>query len=367
MLKKALLVFVHTGFMLNLLLLVIAISAAYINPYHFWLPAFLKLFFTGFLAIHLVFFLFYILRKKWRFALTAAIFTLLSMPSLLKLAGMHFGADHSHIPDKKGLRIMSYNVEGFGWYSRKIVSQQILATIKKGDADIICMQEYLMTANDNFHIMDSLLHAYGYKYYREHVVQNMHTKVWFYYGLAIYSKIPLGKSYPIPFSNSKTNGAFAVDVPLANNDTFRLIDVHFESFGLAHDEYTLPSDEASLNNSKLKTLKISLAKMRKAFRRKAVQLDVVEKFMATSPYKIILCGDFNDTPLSYNYTRLTSGLEDTYLATNYGPGVTFAGNIPFLRIDYILADKRIKPIQTFIYKHKASDHYPTMCDFELGK
>ena len=58
--------------------------------------------------------------------------------------------------------------------------------------------------------------------------------------------------------------------------------------------------------------------------------------MNTSPYPIILCGDFNDTPTSYTYKQLSEGLNDSFSNAGLGIGQTYNGKFPTLRIDYIL-------------------------------
>ena len=55
-----------------------------------------------------------------------------------------------------------------------------------------------------------------------------------------------------------------------------------------------------------------------------------------------LCGDLNDTPNSYVYGILSEGLTDTFRERGLGIGTTFSGALPFLRIDYVLTDPRIK-------------------------
>ena len=57
--------------------------------------------------------------------------------------------------------------------------------------------------------------------------------------------------------------------------------------------------------------------------------------MNTSPYPIILCGDFNDTPTSFTYKQLSEGLMIALLMLN-GIRTDLYEKFPTLRIDYIL-------------------------------
>ena len=83
-----------------------------------------------------------------------------------------------------------------------------------------------------------------------------------------------------------------------------------------------------------------------------------------SPYPIILCGDFNDTPLSYAYHKIKGDLVDSFSYSGKGIGESFV-RIPGLRIDYIMHDKSFK---SYNYKKKEeilSDHYAISCDIKL--
>ena len=72
---------------------------------------------------------------------------------------------------------------------------------------------------------------------------------------------------------------------------------------------------------------------------------------------VIICGDFNDTPLSYIYRTFAHQRKDSFCEQGIGFGTTYAGNIPALRIDYILTDP-IFQIETHeVYRFKVSDHY----------
>ena len=78
-----------------------------------------------------------------------------------------------------------------------------------------------------------------------------------------------------------------------------------------------------------------------------------------------MCGDFNDTPVSYaHHTIASAGLTDAYAATGRGPGRSFNRAAIFVRIDHILMASRLRPYTCRIdntFRH--SDHYPAVCYF----
>jgi endonuclease/exonuclease/phosphatase family metal-dependent hydrolase len=77
--------------------------------------------------------------------------------------------------------------------------------------------------------------------------------------------------------------------------------------------------------------------------------------MESSLYPIVVCGDFNDTPVSYAYRKLSKGKKDAFTNSGNGIGTTYA-KMP-LRIDYILHDKKFSSFNYKQHKRELSDHY----------
>ena len=53
-----------------------------------------------------------------------------------------------------------------------------------------------------------------------------------------------------------------------------------------------------------------LRKLKRAFLKRASQVEIIQEYVRRSPYPVILCGDFNDTPVSYTMGTLTNELKD---------------------------------------------------------
>ena len=83
--------------------------------------------------------------------------------------------------------------------------------------------------------------------------------------------------------------------------------------------------------------------------------------MQKSPYPIIVCGDFNDTPLSYAYNSIKGDLIDAFSNSGKGIGESFV-DIPALRIDYILHDNKFNSTNYQKHTHIFSDHYALSCE-----
>lgn len=349
------------AYVVNAIMLLLSVSAAWINPKYFWPPAFVKLFFLGWVIVLLAFLLSFILLRLKILSWISITLLILCLPSFFKLYGFH-PLKQNQLPEKH-LRVMTYNVESFDWLNKKDGAAGVLKNIRNANADIICMQEYFMYRNDKLKIMDSLKNNYGYRYFHEYVLSKVSKNAVF--GMAVFSRYPISELNNIPFGNSITNGGCYVDL-YRGRDTFRILNIHFQSFSLSQLEIEGEYPHSNVHVSRWKLFKISLVKFRKGFRKKSFQTQEVEQAITNSPYPVILCGDFNDTPLSFTYARLTDRLEDTFLKTNSGLGTTFAGSLPYLRIDYILSDKKLKPARTQVIEKKASDHYPLVCDFAIN-
>jgi endonuclease/exonuclease/phosphatase family metal-dependent hydrolase len=93
------------------------------------------------------------------------------------------------------------------------------------------------------------------------------------------------------------------------------------------------------------------------------QVDIVARYIQDhAQYPIILCGDFNDSPISHTHHTLTKGLTDCFVATGNGPGWTYTNSRMYVRIDNILCSSHFTPYKCIVDKNATgSDHYPVTC------
>ncbi|MBK7036729.1 MAG: hypothetical protein IPH42_10430 [Bacteroidetes bacterium] len=100
---------------------------------------------------------------------------------------------------------------------------------------------------------------------------------------------------------------------------------------------------------------------------RAQEADSVSIYLKKSPHPIISCGDFNDTPVSYTYRKMSENLQDAFLQKGFGIGATYAP-FPFIRIDYQLFDEDKFEIVDFRrIKERSSDHYPCVTTFMVNE
>jgi endonuclease/exonuclease/phosphatase family metal-dependent hydrolase len=76
---------------------------------------------------------------------------------------------------------------------------------------------------------------------------------------------------------------------------------------------------------------------------------------------VLVCGDFNDTPMSYTYNQFQNKLTDGFREASWGLGSTYNGRIPAGRIDYIFRSEGIECSDFKIFQNNFSDHKPIRC------
>ena len=98
--------------------------------------------------------------------------------------------------------------------------------------------------------------------------------------------------------------------------------------------------------------------MREAYLLREMQVKYLMKVLEQTRHKVIMAGDFNDTPSSWVYKNVSKDLTDAFVSKGIGLSPTYAGPLPFLRIDYILVDQGYDVTYYSRHKFENSDHYP---------
>lgn len=290
-------------------------------------------------------------RKRYFYLPTAAI--LLGGSHFFALMGFNW---FNPPPSVDSVRVMSYNVHYFNataLSNQKILEkeqQQIFRTIQEQPVDIFCGQEFSgKTAAYNKKAHTFLAKEMGLS----HHFQGGGSS------LAIFSKYPILKKGTIDFPNSY-NGAIYVDLkhPTA---TIRVYSFHLQSIGLGSDEHEIFNKDnlSSLGEDQTqKTYQRINNKLKEAFLLREEQVNFIAEHINSSPYPVLVCGDMNDTPNSYAYGLLSTKLKDAFQEKGSGFGSTYAGALPFLRIDYAFTSSDCIVEAFKVISNTTSDHYP---------
>ena len=233
----------------------------------------------------------------------------------------------------------------------------VIDYIKQVKSDVVFLQEYEESLTGKFPKKADIQQAlsdYPYSMTQFRISNKQRN-----FGVAIYSKYPLINKHNIEFE-STYNGAFRCDM-LVGRDTIRLICAHLESNQITGSELDQPVQDAMKQNtdSLSASTRHIIDKLRKAYQLRSHQAQLIAEEIKASPYKTIVCGDFNDVPVSYTYHTIAHNLSDAFAqAGPRGLGHTFKRKWLHVRIDYILYSKDIIATDMHIDRASGSDHYP---------
>lgn len=347
------------------LLLGCSYLATAVSPTKFPPLAFAGLLYPLFLIINLFFVLFWAVFLK-KYFLISLIAILLGF-SFLKSFISFGGSSKSIMDTTQTVKVMSFNVRLFNLYEdgKDNVTEAVssaMRLIESEQPDFVLMQEYYSGNKSKTIIADSIIKAGKYKY-KNINADNQKSNIP-HFGLAFFSRYPIVKTKEINFKNSNIHCAVYNDIVI-ENDTLRVINVHLESIKLGKEDYEFVSDIKSGNtNEQIKKKSRSIyTKLNKAFLNRVPQIETIEKEIKESPYTVILAGDFNDTPVSYSYKKITKHLDDSFAKAGRAIGQTYAEKIPFQRIDYIFNSKSLTPVNFKVIDKTTSDHYPIVVEF----
>ena len=150
-----------------------------------------------------------------------------------------------------------------------------------------------------------------------------------------------------------------------NGKTLRVYDTHLQSIHLGYDDYDTIEELSENQNTQWYRLRNILKKMKHAFSKRAAQARAVHEHVSQYQGQKIVCGDFNDSPVSYSYQTISSGLDDAFIKQGKGFGPSFDTKLGFFRIDFILPDPSIQ-VNSYRSIHRAlSDHFPVVVTLNL--
>jgi len=339
-----------------ILLLAVAYLSIYINPATTAFPALFGLAYPYIAAANVAMVIVWILFRKW--------YALLSVLALV--AG--FGYIHNFIrftnqgtEEHHELKLMSYNIRLFNFYeeTEKNTHSKMIQLLRKEDPGILCLQEYFVKGDPTAGERKLMQGLGGKRYTHFKLVKSGGASR---YGIATVSRYPIIYRGDVIHPGSSSLTIFS-DI-VVDTDTFRVYNNHLQSFRLRRVEGTLlneiTGEEKGGSVNKISGIYKSLMQ---GFASRALQVDRVRRHMESSPYPVIVAGDFNDTPVSYTYRVMRRGLRDAFVEAGYGAGFTYRGKYPPNRIDYVLYSDEIECTDFDIVKARYSDHYPVIAYF----
>lgn len=341
------------------------------DPSRFWFIGFFALA-SFYLFILLLGFVFFWLFTKPKFIFISITAILLAWGPLKNLFRLRLSADFSMSKRPADIRAMSWNVEHFDILEHKThpeVKKEMINTINRYEPDVACFQE--MVASDSIrsainYIPDFMkrlgMKDYHYSYNRKLDFDNNH-----HFGIITFSRYPIINKQTVSYSPHDYNSIFQYIDIVKDMDTFRVFNIHLQSLKFSDNNLKYIDDPSLKDEADLEKSKNIISKFKTGFLKRHIQSDRIKKEIDKSPYPVIVCGDFNDVPNSYAYSRIGKGLKNAFAEKGTGIGRTFYGISPTLRIDNIFASETFNVEQYVRIKKKMSDHFPIIADLYYKK
>lgn len=235
------------------------------------------------------------------------------------------------------LSIMNYNVRLFNlynWIPDKDIKSKLVNFIKEEKPQVLSLQEFNPQNEVDFSF-------YKYKFEK---LEGKNKKL----GQVIFSQFPIINSGSIEFPETANNAIFS-DI-VKGKDTIRVYNIHLQSLKIDPKVQSLTTEDSE-------KLFIGIGE---SFKMQQRQTDLFLEHKNKCPYKVIVCGDFNNTAFSYVYKEIKGDLKDAFKEQGNGFGRSYNFKFFPLRIDFILVDKSATVNSFKTYDVQYSDHYPIM-------
>jgi endonuclease/exonuclease/phosphatase (EEP) superfamily protein YafD len=162
-----------------------------------------------------------------------------------------------------------------------------------------------------------------------------------------------------PHDESVRIPGLQVDIEIRGK-VYRFIDVYLHPFQFDKDMVRLNRNTDD-NERKVKGV---VKRLIPTFKKHQEQVGLIREVIENSPYPVILAGDFNSVPNSYEYYHLSDGLEDAFLTAGKGSATSFHDYKFPIRIDYLFSSKSLRAISYEVDRSVSiSDHYPVIAKF----
>lgn len=314
-------------------------------------------------VLNFCFIIYWLFLREWKFLLIGLCSFIICWGPVKSYFPFH--SPVKSLPEENVIKVLTYNVMAFAYKNHtKAEPNKIVEYIAESDADIVCMQEYSEHKSNKYLTRQKIydaLHMYPY-----HKVVYLSNTKYQTYGIAVYSKYPIQKTRQIKY-DSKFNGSAIHEINIKGKKLM-LVNNHLESFKLTTEDRSRYS--AFITNIGADTfddLKGAIEqKLGPAFKARAAQAETVagEVDKLEGDY-IVVCGDFNDTPISYVHRTMQGSLTDAFAESGRGVGVSYNQNFFWFRIDNILHSSNMQSLNCTVDRVKYSDHYPMWCYLKL--
>lgn len=234
---------------------------------------------------------------------------------------------------KPNLKMLTFNIKG----GRVGGTGKVFNYLKNSGADVILLQEY----GSQYQVSG---YDFGVGNY-EIVALNSKTKI-----------LEQGK-----IATSGNGNSFYADIEI-NGKRIRFINLYLSPFSFEKQKVK-PSEDLEQNENKLRYV---LGKLVPTFKNHQAEVQELQNAVSASPYPVILAGDFNAVPNSYEYYHLLKNLKDVFVEVGRGSATSFHDYKFPIRIDHVFCSQSIQTVAYRVDRSaKLSDHFPVIAEFYI--
>lgn len=337
------------------------------DPETYWFLSLFTLVLPYLIFVLLMFFLFWIfVRPGW--CLISVLFIAAGWDAVKNILPLRLHSEFVMDKNSHSIRVMSWNVEQFNiqnYRNNPEGKRKMLELINEYDPDIACLQEAVAgESKDAINYFPDIVKALNFKdnFFAYRLADNFDR--YHHFGTIIFSKYPIIRKQFMVNNPDDYNSTFQYVDVLVGNDTVRVFNMHLQSlkFSKENRDYL---DSLNLNRASASESMSVVEKIKSGVMKRAIQARFARDEIDHTPYPKIICGDFNDVPVSYAYHIIGRGLQNAFVKKGAGLSATFIGISPTLRIDNIFVDSNFVVTQFKRIKKTLSDHYPIITDVKL--
>lgn len=352
--KKATSLLIQSGIIITTILCavfaVLGWISSFMPPHEFWTGTLISVVMFPLLIVNFIFLIY------WGFKLKIwALFPLMAIGVNINLLTATF---QFRFEDKKEypstIKIATYNIHGQGQPDFNFTLKSIADFLIDEKVDIVCFQEYHET--DKYPIDSMAKHFTTMPY---HILPKGQSAPM---TLVIFSKFPIKADSLLQFEDTG-NGAMWADIDI-NGETVRIFNNHFQTTSINQSKRQIAQIKSGgvADDEGKEAFNVLMSRLYKNSCQRAEQVNAVRSIMDTTKGEMIVCGDFNDSPNTYTYRKMSKGLKDGFKTSGKGFAYTYKPMFHLFRLDYIFYSDNFNGVRYDSPSLEWSDHNPVLLE-----
>lgn len=319
--------------------------------------------------------------RHWKLSAIVFVCFLLTWSQITRYYPINFGGNNpvksitssdgkTKIIEPEIVKVFTYNTCALGQTHLSRIKENIpiIKVIRESGADIVCLQEYAFTLSKGGHTQEQLRKSLSdlYPYY-DFMPNYRRTAM----GIALFSKYPIKNMARIDKRKKDYVSSMYYELDI-NGRKVILNNNHLHTNSIKPKDRELYDEMIDhFEADSLSRIKTGLIRnLGRSYKARSSQSELITSFISekkgSQDIPMIVCGDFNDTPISYCYRKMRGDLLDAWQEAGFGSGTTYNRHHFWFRIDHIFHSKHFRTLDIKILKeYNYSDHYPVVATLQL--